>query len=135
MVKFLKYTVSVLTSYIIIIMLDTAQIEDAFSLLNDRTNALFNILNLNLQYEENQKSIINVINKSLTNSKQCHEGLEFLDLLMQNFSVSVIQANALNWVNHCLIKYSDDVLRELRLRVLGELHSFGLNISNSEDTF
>ncbi|KAF7278573.1 hypothetical protein GWI33_008195 [Rhynchophorus ferrugineus] len=112
-------------------MLDTVQIEDAFSYHNNKRNIVSIILNLNLQHEENELAIINVINKYLNNSKQCREGLEFLDLLIKNVRASVIQENALNWVNHCLIKYSDDILKELRLRVLGRI----VEVSHTESDF
>ncbi|XP_030764750.1 uncharacterized protein LOC115888988 isoform X2 [Sitophilus oryzae] len=100
--------------------LTTSQVEDVFSFREQNVKVLLsNILNLNLQYEANEKVIVNTINTLLSNAKSRREGLEYLNLLINNCSPSVLAENALNWTNHCIVKYPDDMLRELRLRVLG----------------
>lgn len=101
--------------------LKSSDIEEAFSCREAGVKKLLSsILNLNIQYEPNEKSIVSIVNRLLSTARHRKEGLQYLNLIINSFSASVIAENALNWVNHCIIRFPDDVLRELKLRVLGK---------------
>lgn len=112
--------------------LTTSHIDDVFTSKEEGIQRLLSsILNLNLQHEVNEKHIVNIVNKLLSTAKHRKEGLEYLSIVIDNFSSSIIAENALNWTNHCITKFADDFLRELKLRVLGQI----VQLSHNESDF
>ncbi|XP_066142364.1 proline-, glutamic acid- and leucine-rich protein 1-like [Euwallacea fornicatus] len=116
--------------------LSTSHIEGLFTSKQDGIKKLLSsILNLNLSHEENEKSIVNIINKLLSTAKHRKEGLEYLNLIISRCSTFTIAENSLNWINHCIIKFSDDVLRELKMRLIGKIIKASYNDSDFNKRF
>ncbi|KAL1513833.1 hypothetical protein ABEB36_003183 [Hypothenemus hampei] len=95
------------------------------SILNEQNEEneqfLYSIINMNIQNESTEKSIINSLNKFLSTAKNRKQGLEILTVILENCSPTAITENALNWINHCIIIHHNDVFRELKLRTLGAI--------------
>lgn len=85
----------------------------------DVNDILCDILNLNLLDSSREKPIVSTINCLLSSSNTRQQGLEYLNLIINNFSTEAISENALNWTNHCLVKYSGDILKEIKLITIG----------------
>ncbi|XP_050306289.1 uncharacterized protein LOC126743302 [Anthonomus grandis grandis] len=112
--------------------LTTTQLEESFSSSEESIKRLLtSILNLNIQQETSEKCITNVINKLLSTAKNRKQGLEYLNLLIHSCSASAISEYALSWVNHCIIKFPDDILRELKLKTLSKI----IEASHNESDF
>ncbi|KAJ8937629.1 hypothetical protein NQ314_011769 [Rhamnusium bicolor] len=102
--------------------LNSTQIEDAFTTTDEDIRMLLsNILNLNLENDSNQMVIISTINKLLSTSRNRLQGLDFLNLIINNCSSRVISENAFTWISHCLVKYSGDNLKEIKLVTIGKI--------------
>ncbi|XP_066262778.1 proline-, glutamic acid- and leucine-rich protein 1-like [Euwallacea similis] len=116
--------------------LSTSHIEDLFNSKQEGIKKLLScILNLNLPHEENEKSIVDIINKLLSTAKHRKEGLEYLNLIVSRCSPFTIAQNSLTWINYCIIKFSDDVLRELKMRLIGEIIKASYNDSDFNKRF
>ncbi|KAJ8949299.1 hypothetical protein NQ318_006724 [Aromia moschata] len=102
--------------------LRSSQIEEAISTTDvDIKILLANILNLNLQNSSSEKAIIQTINKLVSVSRTRLQGLEFLNLIINNCSKSIITENSFNWLSHCLVKHASDDLKEIKLTTLGKI--------------
>ncbi|KAG5881499.1 hypothetical protein JTB14_001643 [Gonioctena quinquepunctata] len=102
--------------------LTSSQIEETLSTRDDCiTSLLSNILNLHLQSQDSEGIVMSAINKLLSVSKSRSEGLEYLNLVINNCSNGIIHENALNWMSHCLVKYSGDNLKEIKLETIGRI--------------
>ncbi|KAH1007184.1 hypothetical protein HUJ04_004452 [Dendroctonus ponderosae] len=98
------------------------EIEDIFTCEEKGVKKLLSsILTLNLQHETHEKAIVSEINRLLSVAKRRKEGLEYLSLIINSCSSDAVADNGLIWINHCIVKFPDDVLREMKLRVLGRI--------------
>lgn len=96
------------------------EIEEIFTSEEQGVKKLLtSILKLNLQHETQEKAIVSEVNRLLSVAKHRKEGLEYLNLIIDSCSSEAVVDNGLNWINHCIVKFPDDVLREMKLRVLG----------------
>lgn len=100
--------------------MNSSQIEETLNTPDDGVKSLLStILNINLWNESNEKIIITAINKMLGVSRSRLQGLEFLNLIINNCSSSIISENGNIWISHCLVKYPEDDLKELKLTTIG----------------
>lgn len=105
--------------------MNSSQIEEALHTSNDEVKSLLStILNMNMWSESNEKVIITSINKLLIVSKSRLQGLEFLNLIINNCSARVIAENGITWISHCMIKYPGDDLKELKLTTIGTIYRY-----------
>ncbi|CAG9821763.1 unnamed protein product [Phaedon cochleariae] len=101
--------------------LTSSQIEEGIIIDSYLKSTFSSILNLHLQNETSEKAVISAINKLLSVSKTRPQGLEYLNLILNNCSIEIVSQNALNWINHCLVKYTDDQLKEVKLLSIGNI--------------
>lgn len=102
--------------------MNSSQIEETLHTSDDGVKSLLStILNMNMWNENSEKVIITAINKLLGISKSRLQGLEFLNLIINNCSTRVIAENGITWISHCMVKYSGDDLKELKLRTIGTI--------------
>lgn len=102
--------------------MDSSQIEEALNTSDDGVKSLLStILNMNLWNENNEKIIISAINKMLGISRSRLQGLEFLNLIINNCSSRITSENGNTWISHCLVKYPEDNLKELKLTTIGTI--------------
>ncbi|XP_018569527.1 proline-, glutamic acid- and leucine-rich protein 1-like [Anoplophora glabripennis] len=102
--------------------MNSSQIEETLKTSDDGIKSLLStILNINLWNESNEKIIITAINKMLAVSKTRLQGLELLNLIINNCSPKIISENGNTWISHCLVKYAEDDLKELKLTTIGSI--------------
>jgi hypothetical protein len=73
----------------------------------------------NIKDPEFERVTILTINNLLTNSKTLLVGLELVKALVPYCSYNVIAENAVHWSNNCMVHYSEDPNKELKLNALG----------------
>lgn len=97
------------------------KIQDLFSLINDDSILKQDIIQLNLLGEPYENHLINMLNKEISSAKTRLEGLEKLIVFIDCCPEDIILSNAFNWINFCLIQQDRDHMKELKLRIIGEL--------------
>ncbi|XP_060517043.1 uncharacterized protein LOC132696306 [Cylas formicarius] len=102
-------------------ILNNNQVEDILTHQEYTKTLLSSMLYLSLDNAENEKLIINTLNKMLGSANHRREGLEYLRLVINNCTLATIVDNAFTWINHCVIKYNDDILREQKLVLLANI--------------
>jgi hypothetical protein len=83
----------------------------------------------NIKDPEFERVTILTINNLLTNSKTLLVGLELVKALVPYCSYNVIAENAVHWSNNCMVHYSEDPNKELKLNALAMILK---NTSNME---
>lgn len=103
---------------------EQAAISREESLLKDH---LPHILHIQGPNETTEKAVLSAISRLTATKKHRRHGLECLSQVITSLSPATVRDNAFLWVELCIVKYTDDDLRELKLRVLGKfLTSTGL---------
>lgn len=98
----------------------TVDVEQAvISLEHGLKNHLPHILQVHSPNEAAEKAIIEAIRRLTATAKHRRHGLECLSHVITSLSPTTVRDNAFLWIELCTVKYTDDALRELKLRVLG----------------
>ncbi|KAJ8924816.1 hypothetical protein NQ315_000970 [Exocentrus adspersus] len=102
--------------------MNSSQIEETLNSPDEAVQSILStLLNMSMWNEPSEKLLVAAINKLLSVSRTRLLGLEYLNLVIDNCSKEVIVENSVPWVSHCLVKYSEDNLKELKLTTIARI--------------